>query len=858
MNTKTTYILFGILVAILLIVGLTWWFEPVYEETGKYLFPSANGKTTAVKSEDIVKVKVERTRPDAGSMVFERDKDNAKFWNIVEPRPLRADSSKIDSLVSESLRAEINDKADVPADLKAAELDPPAETITLTTKDGKELKVNAGAESPGSGAVVYLDSSEKPSKPIPVSKDSVGSLLHPLTYFREAHLLASASSDFLLVNLTLNKTDKKEEPKGSLVLIKHKDDSIWEYKDPAGYDGAAASGDASAPLDKTKPPSGVDALTRDLSNLVVSSTDSENDWVKDDPKDLDEYGLDPAKSDVLTIKIDRALDPKGEKKVPMTLSIALGKKAGEDKYFAAVHDDQHGTSVAKIATLIPDAIALLFKDPTTLRSRNLVALGALKQPVAVTVKNDAGSFQFLREHPGDPWKLYREGSKEEIAADSAAVDRFVNQLVQEGQVREFLPADSDKEKLGLTKQTSAIAVYIEGVRGEEVKKDEKTEEKKDDKSAAPQEPPKTRLVLDADKVKPAAQLLLAAPPKEGDLAAVQRGANHSDWSESTLVKAPKEIAKMAQDGPLTYYDKRLPQFNPFPDLPDKGVTDLQMVQDGATTYLVHRDDDKPDTPWKFKQPTGWENRKVDGKQVETVLRELDDMPAMSLTAEAAKDEDYGINPTKPILQAVVTKKDDKSSPYTITFGKDAPDGGVYAKQSQRPVVFEVNKTVVEALKQDVRDRTVFALDPAKIKSLKLTQSIKGVAVPVVVEYDKTGDAWTAKPEFKVDSEKVEALATGLARLTAGKIVTKDDAIKKAFDADEEKTALKIEMTVDGEAKPLQLTVVNLTGDKAGVPAEKKGYYASSENSPNLPGEVFQAPLPLFEGPMKGSEYFKKP
>ena len=94
-------------------------------------------------------------------------------------------------------------------------------------KDRKELKLYSGAETPlGSDAVVYLDSSEKSDKPIPVLKRNVSNLFQPLTSYRDSHLLASAAADYQKIVLSLNKADKKDEPKGPLELTKHKDDGL--------------------------------------------------------------------------------------------------------------------------------------------------------------------------------------------------------------------------------------------------------------------------------------------------------------------------------------------------------------------------------------------------------------------------------------------------------------------------------------------------------------------------------------------------------------------------------------------------------------------------------------------------------
>ncbi len=106
----------------------------------------------------------------------------------------------------------------------------------------------------------------------------------------------------------------------------------------------------------------------------------------------------------------------------------------------------------------------------------------------------------------------------------------------------------------------------------------------------------------------------------------------------------------------------------------------------------------------------------------------------------------------------------------------------------------------------------------------------------------------------VDQDKVRILVEGLAHLTAKRFVTQDAKIKAAFDKDEDKTALTMDMTVEGQEKPLQLKVVNLMGDKAAL-GNDKGYYASS---PSAPGELFEATKELFDGPMSKPAYFIKP
>jgi hypothetical protein len=84
MNYKTTYILFGILVGILVLVGLVLLIEPTpYVDTSRYVLPSAHDKK-AITSDAVTRVEIERTRPEPQTIVFERDADSNR-WSITQP-----------------------------------------------------------------------------------------------------------------------------------------------------------------------------------------------------------------------------------------------------------------------------------------------------------------------------------------------------------------------------------------------------------------------------------------------------------------------------------------------------------------------------------------------------------------------------------------------------------------------------------------------------------------------------------------------------------------------------------------------------------------------------------------------------
>ncbi len=581
------------------------------------------------------------------------------------------------------------------------------------------------------------------------------------------------------------------------------------------------------------------------------------------------YNLDPAKSDVLTIDVDRIDSIKDEngtqqtKTSSLTLLVGIGKKvddkAAEPKYYAALKGD-HGNTVVEVSAKGPDEIAALFKEPEKLRNHSLAALAPAEKPLAVDVVNGFGKLEFRRENGNAPWHLYRDGAEIPLSNEpnrdpnSDPVQRFVNQLVQKVPVASFLDPKTDQAKLGLDKPTAQVWIWVDGVE----KQEEKTDDKKDAKEGDKKAETKTRFVLAKDKVdKPASKLTFGAV--EGKEVVIKRQAYHKGWDETALVKTPDLLLDEAKAGPLAYEDKELPSFNGKFILPDKDVVQLALDR-GGVHYVVARADDKPETPWTFAEPKDLAGRRASKTGVEEILASLHGLRATRLVAEAPKEEEldkeYGLKP--PALKAVVGKADKTS--YTYEFGKDAAGGGEYARQSQRPMIFVVDKTRLEALQKDLRDPTIFAVaDASKIKSLKLTGWVNVTGTPTTWDFERNAEGkWAVKTPapntVAVDQDKVRILVEGLAHLTAKRFVGGDAKIKAAFDKDEDKTSFTIDMTVEGQEKPLQLKVVNLTSDKAAL-GNDKGYYASSTSAP---GELFEVAKELFDGPMSKPAYFIKP
>jgi hypothetical protein len=863
MSFKTTYFLFATLVVLLVIFGVALWKN---DEAGKdvsgYVLQNVHDPAHPVKTEDVDQVVIERKSPKEETLTFVKDPET-KNWQITTPRKLRADSFAVNDLIRQVFDARRDEKADKPANLKQWDLDPPNATVTFKKGDEKVATLNIGGTSPGSGSsqVVYVCPADS-TKAAAVKKNQIDSILKSLVEFRDRGLLASNSGD--IQELTV------AEGKKETVSLKKDADSRWRFAKPESYGPAEYEGDTLA-IDKTKQVGGLKNVLDDLANLKVEYKDEkDNDFVKDGATDgeLVEYGLDPAKGDALRVEIERAESHKSgeagkDDKKTAKVALLVGGVAKKDadnkpeKYYARLENEKN---VVRIPAKGLESVRKLLDDPNALRDKTLVQLSSFAKPDAIVIKNDSGTLEFFREDSfgAKPWKLYRGGDKGE-EVDAAVVDGLVNLLTQKGQVRTFVDDPTKKASLELDKPVAVVSVWVDGIVKEEKKddkkdgdkKDEKKDDKKDEKKDGDKKdekkeekkPSKPKL---KDPDKPTVRLLFGK--KEGGLVAVERVLGGE--KTTTIVKVPELLLDRAKEGPLAYFDKSLPQFNPGEFVAAQNVTKL-VLQRGGNTIELTREAGKDDAPWKFAAPKEMAGRTADAGAVTGVLNAINRLQAQKLVAEKASAADlqkeYGLG--TPSLKAVVTvTKDGKGTDFVYEFGKQL-DNSVYGKQGQRDTIFTVDKAALAPLETtELQDKTVFTFDVAKVKELKLIgwQSLLGSQHTIDLEReDASGWKVKAPPGFMVDATKVRRFLDDLSKLKAESFVAHNVA-KPApqHELEVAKGALEVEITLEGEMEPLKLTVGKLDGDK--------GYFATTNK---LPGDVLLLRKEIFESPKSKPAHF---
>jgi hypothetical protein len=839
MSFKTTYILFGVFCLLLLAFGVALWLSPP-EDISEFVLPSMHSAAHPLKPEDVEVVEIERNRPTAEKLVFTRDPETKK-WRITEPHSYRADAFAVDDLVRQVYSSSRDPRSENLTDFGKAGLQPPAEVITLK-KGGETKTLSVGDQSPGTeSAVLYVTSSDRPKEVLAVRKRDLDAVLKPLADFRSKDLLSGSPSDIQSLTLSAG-------AKGPIELKKAGDAADrWVYVQPP-Y-GRANTDSAGAAADTTKAPGDVQALLSDLTGLRVENS---SDFVSDDTQDLAKYHLDP-KSNPLKVVIDRTdeiststpagEEPKKERKTSQhILWVGVAKKVDDksDQYYAMLDDEK---SVVKVSAKKVEPLMKLLDNVGALRDKNLVDTGGFKKIDAIDVKNTYGLLEFRHPSESTPdfrqgsenrgWKLYRDDKAQSV--DEQAIGQLISQLTQKNVVERFIDDPKQKAQLGLDKPDIVVTVWLESLARPEEAKADKDKGKDVEKKASK---PKLK-----EGSKPAVTLRFGH--KVGNAVAVER--QFGDEPAGTIVEVPDRVLDQVRKSPLDYLDRELPKFSTgFEGFKD--VTKV-LIQRGSDTVEVARD--KPELPWKITKLPEKTAQTADAHAVEDLLRSLNDLKPARLVAEkatAAQLDEYGLK--APANKVVVTlTRDGKPQTFEYAFGKDAGQGMLYAKASASDLVVTVPSSVLGTLGKELQDLTVFHFDVAKVNEVKMTGWQEVLGGPGELLLKRKDGAWVVeKSPTKLDlnAEKLDAFLRELSQLRAERFVAHKATPSPDQGLDVAKGGFAVEVKVEGDKQPFTVTV--------GKPDGANSYFATSDR---LPGDIFDVPKRIFEGPRSKPAYFSK-
>lgn len=841
MNPRTTYILGGVFLAMLVLVGLAVFWGPAGPEQARQLFPAWHAATAvdASAADSVVRVRIVRTEPASETIEFVRD-GRGGSWRLQAPFATPADNFSVGSMVRAIVEARREDDREVTGSAATLGLDNPTATVTLTDAGGTERTLKVGRTLPGAASQqTAVESSDRAGKPVIVARRDIADIFKPLSALRERALAASTEADIDFFELGDGK-------KGPVSL--RKKDGRWRYVAPEL--GPAEAGDAGA-----QGPAGgagdVGSILREIVALRVEQAGEKagdrNDFVADAVKDAGEHGLDPAKGRVLRLKVERAETVKVEggtseaKVKTVTLLVGLDKKA---EIKPGAKDAQGGPSwtgypvmvegtgsVARVPARPVEALLKLLDAPDMLRDRALTRLSG--EPDVIEVRNGLGAFELIRPSSGT-WQVWRKDAKAPLAADSGAVAALIEAFRKErASFVEGDPKTREKE-LDLDRPADkqvSVTFRVAGVLASEAPK---PEEKKPEASARP----KIR------EARPDAVIVFGK--RMGEEVAARRS-----WGDDTaLMKVGKALLDTAEQGSLAYLERKLPPLAATTtDLGGEALAFAVAGPDGT----VELSREAKDKPWTFSQPGDRKAIPVGADAPRTLVSALAGLPVRRWVAEqpaAAQVEQYGLAKPRLAVSVTLPGKDGKKEIATVQFGADIADKGeVYARIAGGDRVFATDKAALVPLQGPLEDRMPFAgMDPKKVAHLKITgwQGVNGT--PVTLEVQRKDGTWVAKDppkDFPVSQARVEALLESLKSLRVDKFARHSGGPDATHDIDPAKNGMRIEWTAEGKSDPSVLALGKADGAMLFATASR------------YPGAVIQVPKAPFEEALQGRAKFKQ-
>lgn len=787
MNFRLTAALFFgvvVLVAALLVTALT-------DEDS----PTADGglvpalASAGLKDKDVDAVELVRTQPAEEKLLFVKGPDGK--WALKEPHPAKVEGYQIDRLVADLFQAKPVPDPELSTNLASHGLAPA--TFRATVKAGdKSATVNIGDTTRGGEkAVTYAVTSDNPEKPVAVRRSDLtglfrdGARSEPGDAAKSAKWLADFRSRRVLGgdlrDPVADLAAAKISAGGKELALTHAPGKPWVFAAPAGY-GEADTNGASVPTPDVF--TGVRPLLNALTAFQVSGA---SDFIEK-PDDLAKYGLNADNPNLVRVELISASGP------PEVLFLGKpveqdGKPVTPPKVYARTEGDP---AVFTLGTDKVDALRTTVGRPDELRNKDVLAetLRDRVDAIDLTVGSQTVKLRKVAVGTGPRWVLYG-GPNDPQEAKQPAVTDLLTALTRPRIAKDILTAPDDAA-FAPAEQKAAVKLWTGGVPGAKAEGDK-----------LPAEPTPTGTPVE-----------LVFGKKDADAVLLRRVADGT----KTDLKVPDSLLAAAAKGRLDFAEIKLQSFQ----LPDATKLVLQRGSDRLEVNLT-------DGKWTFAEPVARKGQPADADRVSGLLTVLATLsPVKAVSEEPTPDElkRWGLDPATPRLKAAVGLKEGEIG---FEFGNETEDKlYAYARQTGKPVVFTVPKVIADRLlSDDLRDRTIYRIDPDKATGLKI-RGWKGPAGVQTLEFAKAGADWSAKAPagFALDTVKLGALLAALAAPRADEYLG-PGKVEYGLSVDQNPDA--VELTIQFPAPTPAVTLV--LGGK--TPDGGRVYAASSA----IPGEA---------------------
>jgi hypothetical protein len=389
MNFKTTFVLL-----VLVIIGVGLWIvagtpEPVTEETGDEATPPTTERYVLdARPEADQVVRVEFERRDQPTLVFERsakedDPEQMDDWRMIAPLASATETYQVDGLVrlltglqyQRSFKPEAGEVT-----LADAGLEPPAATLTLTDRDGKQYAAQIGRKVALSNNM-YVRAAGSDEVLI-VTRDLTRDVEREVDDYRAKRLLKLTAADARSIKI---------EHEGRSYDFSRADDQQWVINAPVK---------AYALNDKVR------ALVEALGRVRV------DEFVADAPAELQSYGLDtPAlaiqvvteQTEEVTPEPEESAEPSSQPSEPTVKTVvaehALHVGGFADlkstKRYVKLPDQPWVASVtqSQLDKLFPNLSGLRDPSVTRVKAADVTRLELTQAGATTTLEKQAGDWQ---------------------------------------------------------------------------------------------------------------------------------------------------------------------------------------------------------------------------------------------------------------------------------------------------------------------------------------------------------------------------------------------------------------------------------------------------------------------------------
>ena len=241
-----------------------------------------------------------------------------------------------------------------------------------------------------------------------------------------------------------------------------------------------------------------------------------------------------------------------------------------------------------------------------------------------------------------------------------------------------------------------------------------------------------------------------------------------------------------------------------------------------------------------KQAQGWQLSQpvAAAADAQTVQSLLDGLVAAqrdkTITAKPADVQDFGLD--QPEL-VVTLKAQESGAEERLSIGKETPTAsGWYARIGDGPAIMTISasvKTTLDKTLYELRDKTILAFEPAKLKQVTFALKTPDAATPQEITLEQTEDRWKiiAPKAYQADTAKMGALLSNLQSARIKTFIAEDSKDLAQYGLDQPGTTVSLGMGADQPVKTL------LIGKSD---AQNSGFYAKQAAA----GNVFVIPAEL--------------